>query len=71
MIDEQAQEKVKRKFNKMVDNPMLEDYSLRYAPRSFRKWSECASASAALGGIALRAVVRACLDLPLAAREVR
>ena len=32
MIDEQAQEKVKRKFNKMVDNPMLEDYSLRYAP---------------------------------------
>ena len=41
MIDEQAQEKpkeqVKRTFNKMVDNPMLEDYSLRYAPRSFRK----------------------------------
>ncbi len=52
MIDEQAQEKVKRKFNKMVDNPMLEDYSLRYAPRSFRKWSEYACASAALGGIA-------------------
>jgi hypothetical protein len=69
MIDEQAQEKVKCKFNKMVDSPMLEDYSLRYAPRSFRKWSECASA--ALGGIALRAVVQACLDLPPAAREVR
>jgi hypothetical protein len=55
----------------MVDNPMLEYYSLRYAPRAFRKWSECASASVALGGIALRAVVQACLDLPPAAREVR
>lgn len=56
MIDEQSQEKpkeqVKRTFNKMVDNPILEDYSLRYAPRSFRKWSEYACASAALGGIA-------------------
>jgi purine-cytosine permease-like protein len=52
MIEEQTQERVKRKFNKMVDNPMLEDYSLRYAPRSFRKWSEYACASAALGGIA-------------------
>jgi len=30
----------------------MEDYSLRYAPRSFRKWSEYAVATAALGGIA-------------------
>jgi purine-cytosine permease-like protein len=31
---------------------MLEDYSLRYAPRSYRKWSEFAVANTALGGIA-------------------
>ena len=42
----------KRAFNRFVSNPVLEDYSLRYAPRSFRRWSEYAVASAALGGIA-------------------
>ncbi|TMC17665.1 MAG: hypothetical protein E6J34_18245, partial [Chloroflexi bacterium] len=42
----------KRKFNNLVNNPILEDYSLRYAPRSFRKWSAYATATAALGGIA-------------------
>ncbi len=42
----------KRKFNKLVDNPVLEDYSLRYAPNSFRTWSEYAVATSALGGIA-------------------
>ncbi len=30
----------------------MEDYSLRYAPRSFRKWSTYVVASTALGGIA-------------------
>jgi purine-cytosine permease-like protein len=44
--------KPKRKFNVLVDNPILEDYSLRYAPRSFRKWGAYATATAALGGIA-------------------
>ncbi len=42
----------KRKFNPLVNNPILEDYSLRYAPRSFRKWGAYATATAALGGIA-------------------
>ena len=28
-----------RSFNKLVNNPVLEDYSLRYAPKSFRTWS--------------------------------
>lgn len=42
----------KRKYNKWVNNPVLEDYSLRYAPKSFRKWSEYAVATSALGGIA-------------------
>lgn len=42
----------RRTYNKLVNNPVLEDYSLRYAPKSFRRWSEYAVASAALGGIA-------------------
>jgi purine-cytosine permease-like protein len=44
--------KPKRKFGTLVNNPILEDYSLRYAPRSFRKWGSYATATAALGGIA-------------------
>ena len=42
----------KRSFNRFVSNPVLEDYSLRYAPKSFRRWSEYAVSAAALGGIA-------------------
>jgi purine-cytosine permease-like protein len=42
----------RRSYNKLVNNPVLEDYSLRYAPKSFRTWSEYAVFSAALGGIA-------------------
>ena len=45
----------KRTFNRFVANPVLEDYSLRYAPKSFRTWSEYAVATAALGGIAYMA----------------
>ena len=41
-----------RKFNDWVKNPIIEDYALRYAPKSFRRWSEFAVANAALGGIA-------------------
>ena len=47
--------KPKRAFNRFVSNPVLEDYSLRYAPKSFRRWSEYATATAALGGIAYMA----------------
>ncbi|WP_428484740.1 purine-cytosine permease family protein [Rhodopila sp.] len=43
---------MRRSYNKLVNNPVLEDYSLRYAPKSFRTWSTYAVASAALGGIA-------------------
>ena len=42
----------RRQYNKLVANPVLEDYSLRYAPKSFRTWSQYAVFSAALGGIA-------------------
>jgi purine-cytosine permease-like protein len=41
-----------RRFNKLVASETMEDYSLRYAPRSFRRWSEYVVASTALGGIA-------------------
>ncbi|MEA2297850.1 MAG: hypothetical protein QOF77_786 [Solirubrobacteraceae bacterium] len=44
--------RVKRRFAKLVENPILEDYSLRYAPSTFRRWSEYVVATAALGGIA-------------------
>ena len=44
-----------RTFSTLVSNPVLEDYSLRYAPKSFRTWSEYAVATAALGGIAYMA----------------
>jgi len=49
---EQKSTPPKRQFNNWVNNPVMEDYSLRYAPRSFRTWSEYAVATAALGGIA-------------------
>jgi len=44
--------RTKRRFSRLVDDPMLEDYSLRYAPSTFRRWSEYTVATAALGGIA-------------------
>lgn len=42
----------KRTYNRVVNNPAIEDYALRYVPKSFRKWSEFTVANAALGGIA-------------------
>ncbi|CAB1129321.1 conserved membrane protein of unknown function [Candidatus Hydrogenisulfobacillus filiaventi] len=42
----------RRVFSRWANNPVVEDYALRYAPRSFRRWSEWAVAGAALGGIA-------------------
>jgi len=45
-----------RTYNAFVANPSLEDYSLRYAPKSFRKWPEWLLASTALGGISFLAL---------------
>lgn len=50
--EEQEGSGAKRRFNNLVNNPVMEDYSLRYAPSTFRKWSEYAVATSALGGIA-------------------
>jgi purine-cytosine permease-like protein len=44
--------KSRRSYNRWTSNATLEDYSLRYAPRSFRKWTPYVVATTALGGIA-------------------
>ncbi len=41
--------KVRRDYNSWVANESLEDYALRFAPRSFRKWSEFRVANTAFG----------------------
>jgi purine-cytosine permease-like protein len=42
----------RRSYDKATSNESLEDYSLRYAPVSFRTWSPFVVANTALGGIA-------------------
>ena len=46
----------RRAYNGWVANETMEDYSLRYAPRSFRKWSPLLLANTALGGISFLAL---------------
>ncbi|SHM11155.1 purine-cytosine permease family protein [Actinacidiphila paucisporea] len=41
-----------RRYNGWTKNTTLEDYSLRYAPKSFRRWTPYVVATTALGGIA-------------------
>jgi signal transduction histidine kinase/CheY-like chemotaxis protein/purine-cytosine permease-like protein len=41
--------KIRRDYNVLVANETMEDYALRYAPRSFRKWSEFEVANTAFG----------------------
>ena len=45
----------KRTFGSLVNNPVMEDYSLRYAPSTFRKWSPWMVLISGLGGIAAMA----------------
>lgn len=46
----------RRDYNSWVADETMEDYSLRYAPRSFRKWSPLLLANTALGGISFLAL---------------
>ncbi|WP_159784852.1 ATP-binding protein [Sodalinema gerasimenkoae] len=48
--------KERREYNTWVANETFEDYSLRYTPKSFRKWSELLVANTALGGISFLAL---------------
>ena len=51
--------KVRRDYNAWVASESLEDYALRFTPRSFRKWSEWRVANTALGGAASFLVLEA------------
>ena len=45
----------RRDYNTWVATETLEDYALRFAPKSFRKWSEFVVANTAIGGISFLA----------------
>ena len=51
--------KVRRDYNAWVASESLEDYALRFTPRSFRKWSTWRVANTALGGAASFLVLEA------------
>ena len=51
--------KVRRDYNAWVASETLEDYALRFTPRSFRKWSTWRVANTALGGAASFLVLEA------------
>ncbi|MBL1174962.1 ATP-binding protein [Pantanalinema sp. GBBB05] len=48
--------KERRDYNSWVATETLEDYALRFAPKSFRKWSEWLVANTAIGGISFLAL---------------
>ena len=48
--------RIRREYNALVADESLEDYALRFTPKSFRKWSEWKVANTALGGIAFLAL---------------
>ena len=45
-----------RKYNQLIADETIEDYSLRYAPKSFRKFSEILIANTAIGSISFLAL---------------
>jgi hypothetical protein len=48
--------RVRRSHQPWVANEAMEDYSLRYAAKSFRKWSPFTISNTALGGISFLAL---------------
>lgn len=44
--------KVRRDYNTWVANETMEDYALRFTPRSYRKWTESRVANTAFGAAA-------------------
>lgn len=51
--------KVRRDYNSWVARETLEDYALRFTPRSFRRWSVWRVAQTAFGGAASFLVLEA------------
>ncbi|MCM8566761.1 ATP-binding protein [Thauera linaloolentis] len=47
---------IRRAYNAWVADETMEDYALRYAPRSFRKWSFSRIANTALGAVSFLAL---------------
>lgn len=48
--------RVRREYNAWVANETLEDYALRFAPRTFRKWSAQRVAATAFGSVSFLAL---------------
>ena len=48
--------RIRREYNSWVANETLEDYALRYTPRTFRKWSEMRVANTAFGAVSFLAL---------------
>jgi len=48
--------KERRDYNTWVATETIEDYALRFAPRSFRRWSEWLVANTAIGGLSFLAL---------------
>ncbi|MCY7316768.1 MAG: response regulator [Rubrivivax sp.] len=48
--------RIRREYNAWVADESLEDYALRYTPRSFRKWSEWRVANTAFGAVSFLAL---------------
>jgi signal transduction histidine kinase/CheY-like chemotaxis protein len=48
--------RIRRDYNTWVANETLEDYALRYTPRTFRKWSEFRVANTAFGATSFLAL---------------
>jgi hypothetical protein len=48
--------RARRSYQAWVANETMEDYSLRYAAKSFRKWSPFTISNTALGGISFLAL---------------
>ena len=48
--------RVRREYNTWVANETMEDYALRFAPRSFRKWSAVRVAATAFGSVSFLAL---------------
>ncbi len=48
--------KIRRDYNRWVANETLEDYALRFTPRSFRKWSAFRVANTAFGAVSFLAL---------------
>src|SRR5206468_867899 len=56
--------KVRRDYNEWVARETMEDYALRFTPRSFRKWSELRVANTALGAAIMAYALELAFDIP-------